>query len=64
MIFLEEKYLQKIIINFGLTKNDLIYPLFVVPGEKIKKEVKIVDRNENFCLLDGKYTGKEKVFIL
>lgn len=23
-----------------LTKNDLIYPLFVVPGEKIKKEVK------------------------
>lgn len=23
-----------------LTKNDLIYPLFVVPGEKVKKEVK------------------------
>jgi porphobilinogen synthase len=23
-----------------LTKNDLIYPLFVVPGEKIKKEIK------------------------
>ena len=24
-----------------LTKNDLIYPLFVVPGEKIKNEVKM-----------------------
>jgi porphobilinogen synthase len=28
-----------------LTKNDLIYPLFVVPGEKIKKEVKSMPGN-------------------
>jgi porphobilinogen synthase len=28
-----------------LTKNDLIYPLFVVPGEKIKKEIKSMPGN-------------------
>src|SRR3989304_6081031 len=28
-----------------LSKNDFIYPLFVVPGEKIKKEIKSMPGN-------------------
>ena len=33
-----------------ITKNDLIYPLFVVPGEKIKKEVKSMPGVFNFSI--------------
>lgn len=33
-----------------LTKNDLIYPLFVVPGEKVKKEVKSMPRVFNLSI--------------
>jgi len=32
--------MRDLVRETSLTKNDLIYPLFVVPGEKIKKEVK------------------------
>lgn len=51
-------------IDSVIEENNKKYIYFDENNQKIKKEVKIVDRNENFCLLDGKYTGKEKVFIL
>ena len=31
--------LRNMIRETSLTRNDLIYPLFVVPGQKVKKEV-------------------------
>ena len=33
-----------------LTKNDLIYPLFVVPGTKIRKEIKSMPGVFNFSI--------------
>src|ERR1035437_7712035 len=32
--------LRNMISETSLTRNDLIYPLFVVPGQKVKKEIR------------------------
>lgn len=42
-----------------LTKNDLIYPLFVVPGEKIKKEIKSMPGVFNLSIDELVKEGKE-----